>query len=488
MDSISNAQERSSEYAHADTAKNTSADISSILMNPSPVKTTSEADALRTTTPKQQGRPVFAIENDVVPYSSEDKEDSLLNDNEAQDERPVGQYDNQDTRENEVMREEQPAATEVEDIFDTLLKDMGLKVSRVGSKYDRDEKKWSDPFRHSKIYSKRGKRLDRRLKGLKNSYKGMKDAKASTDNDALENAQSEIRIWINELKVETENTLTSRLGDPQRGLEYFEEEPTRTILTDLYFNIIPKFVEVIKFGVDAHDAQGSIKTPALEEISDLLKFLYQLASGAVRQPSKAQPKPGKGQKYQVSQPTRELIPMVRQLRKKVFEELEVRHRTLASAEYERKQPERDRKRREEEEEEEAENLQRRKEIHGLQREALQRKLSEPNFGRILAADIEKEAAKAAVRSQRSMPFRYRTSSRQTPELHATANQEVEDDPFEDDDDEGYQRVHVFETNKNKRTIDGRNDEDRLKKWSKDERTYFIEGLRLHQGNMKPLPN
>jgi len=116
-------------------------------------------------------------------------------------------------------------------------------------------------------------------------------------------------------------------------------------------------------------------------------------------------------------------------------------------------------------------------------------LSEPLFGRLLAADIEREAAKAAERNQQLMPFRHRTSSQQTQERHASVDQEVEDDPFRDDD-EGYQRVHVFETEKNKRKIDGRNDEDRLKKWSEDERTYFIEGLRLYQGKIfaKPLCN
>jgi hypothetical protein len=152
----------------------------------------------------------------------------------------------------------------------------------------------------------------------------------------------------------------------------------------------------------------------------------------------------------------------------------------------RNQPERDRKRREKEEEEEAENRRRRKEIYRLQREALQRKLSEPLFGRIFAADIERETAKAAERNQQSMPFRHRTSSQQTQGRHASVDQEVEDDPFRDDD-EGYQRVHVFETEKNKRKIDGRNDEDRLKKWSVDERAYFIEGLRLYQGKITAMP-
>jgi hypothetical protein len=483
MGSISNAQARPGEHAGADTAGSTGADISGILTNLSPVKTTAEADVLRTSAHKQQGKPIFS----GVPDLSEDEEDDMLNDNKAQDHgEAMGQNDNQDADENDVVEQEQPAATELEDLFGTILEELNFKAARVGTKYDIKEKKWSVPFTHTSIYSVKGKRLDRRLQRLKTGYNGMKNAKASTDNDALENSQSKIKAVVDELRKEVEDTLSSRLGDPQRGLEYFEEQPTRTLLIDLYFKIIPDFVKVIKLGVNAHDAQGSIETPALEEISELLRFLYQLASGAVRQPSEAQPK---SQRYNTSQPTRELVPVVRQLQQKLLEELKSRNRKLAQAEYLRKQPERDRKRREKEEEEEAENRRRRKEIYRLQREALQRKLSEPLFGRLLAADIEREAAKAAERNQQLMPFRHRTSSQQTQERHTSVYQEVEDDPFRDDD-EGYQRVHVFDTEKNKRKIDGRNDEDRLKKWSEDERTYFIEGLRLYQGKIfaKPLCN
>jgi len=481
--SISNAQARPGEHADADTAGSTGADISGILMNPSPVKTTAEADLLRTTARKQQGKPPFL----GVLDPSEDEKDDMLNDNEDQDHgEAMGQNDNRDADENDVVEQEQPAATELENLFGTILEELNFKATRVGTKYDIEKKRWSVPSTHTGLCSAEGKRLDEGLQEMKTGYNGMKNAKASTNNDALENAQSKITAVIDGLRKEVEDTLSSRLGDPQRGLEYFEEQPTRTLLIDLYFNIIPGFVKVIKLGVDAHDAQGSIETPALEEISELLRFLYQLASGAVRQPSEVQPK---SQRYKTSQPTRELVPMVRQLRQKLLEELKSRNRKLAQAEYLRKQPERDRKRREKEEEEEAENRRRRKEIYRLQREALQRKLSEPLFGRLLAADIEREAAKAAEKNQQLMPFRHRTSSQQTQGRHASVDQEVEDDPFRDDD-EGYQRVHVFETEKNKRKIDGRNDEDRLKKWSEDERTYFIEGLRLYQGKIfaKPLCN
>jgi hypothetical protein len=480
VDSISNAQARPVKDADADTAGNTGADISGILMNPSPAKATTEADALRSTAHKQQDKTLFVIESERVRDMSEEEEDEMLNENEAQDHgEAMDQNDNQDADESDVVEQEQPASSELEDLFGTILEDMNFKATRVGTKYDIKEKRWSVPFIHAKIYSVNGKRLDRQLQRLKKSYKEMKSAKASTNNDTLENAQSNIKAVIDELRKEVEDALSSRLGDPQRGLEYFKEKPTRTLLTDLYFNLIPDFVKVIKIGVDAHDAQGSIETPALEEISELLKFLYQLASGAVRQPSEAQPK---SKQYKTSQPTRELAPMVRQLRQKLLEEMKGRNRKLAQAEYLRKQPERDRKRREKEEEEEAENRRRRNEIYRLQREALQQKLSEPLFGRILAADIEREAAKAAERNQQSMPFRYRTSSQQTQDRHASVDQEIEDDPFRDDD-EGYQRVHVFEREKTKRKIDGRNDEDRLKKWSEDERTYFIEGLRLYQGKI-----
>jgi hypothetical protein len=481
--SISNAQARPGEHADSDTAGSTGADISGILMNPSPVKTTAEADILRTTAHKQQGKPLFPD----VPDPSGDEEDDMFNDNEAQDHgEAMGQNDNQNADENDVVEQEQPAATELEDLFGTILEELNFKATRVGKKFENREKGWSVLFTHKRIRSAEGKSLNQRLQRMKTGYNGMKNAKANTNNDALENAQSKIKAVIDELRKEVEDTLSSRLGDPQRGLEYFEGQPTRTLLIDLYFKIIPDFVKVIKLGVDAHDAQGSIETPALEEISELLRFLYQLASGAVRQPSEAQPK---SHRYKTSQPTRELVPMVRQLRQKLLEELKSRNRKLAQAEYLRKQPERDRKQREKEEEEQAENRRRRKEIYRLQREALQRKLSEPLFGRLLAADIEREAAKAAERNQQLMPFRHRTSSQQTQERHASIDQEVEDDPFRDDD-EGYQRVHVFETEKNKRKIDGRNDEDRLKKWSEDERTYFIEGLRLYQGKIfaKPLCN
>jgi len=290
--------------------------------------------------------------------------------------------------------------------------------------------------------------------------------------------QTQIMVIIDSIKSAAEDIFTSKLGNPTRNIEYFCAKDTKDMLEDLYFGILPKFVGIIKNAVDFYSNQDPFETSGLQEITTLVKIVQDLSTEALQQPTDHQPQPkSKNATYQISQPTRHNLPLIREFHTRLFEELNRRERAEQLAEEERLRPEREqereRRRLEEEHRRSTENRRKIEAIHRRQKQEFEKKASEKLWGRILLDNIAEEEAKmAAARRDRS---RRKGKKRQiSPDL-GVVEQNEDIDPFADDPVE---RISVFGSNNT-------HENSRPRPLSNEDRNQFIDIMRYTQGKISP---
>ncbi|KAF4630482.1 hypothetical protein G7Y89_g7659 [Cudoniella acicularis] len=266
-----------------------------------------------------------------------------------------------------------------------------------------------------------------------------------------------------------------------------DEIPARTLLADLYFNIFPELLECIKLVVDVYGNDGFMDNYEVVELSKLVEVYYSLATVACHQPPRLQPKPkellslsknasGKSHSatFQISGPTREIIPAIRILREKLRVEVRTRARAERDARELARAPERQERRKEEEEKREAERRRRVNQRHLEQHNALARQYADPVWGHIMqekVADLE-ERAKLERRKKRHAA---RAKAMQGDDMDEGDNDpfdlNTDLDPFEDDDCE---RVSVFGKHNTR--------QKGSHPWSEEQKTMFINFMRVERGD------
>lgn len=375
------------------------------------------------------------------------------------------------------------------DLIDTKLLEKMLEVTnRVGHSLDIDNGKWKLCKKETTIYSTNGKRTVRLLKTLTTAYQNLLVAKDSGKKEVEVKIQGVIPEILNALNAETSQILKDRLGDPAIDIKYLDAKKTKTILTDLYFNIFPKLVQAVMAAAEAYGVGPSMDTSDLQEVIELVEMLHSLADRAVKQRPDLQPKPDdKENKYKIHQPTKDLLPMVRKLRKNLWKELNARihaernaeratqrqQQSQRSVDWEKMAPERDRTRRENESREKLEKRRRKRVIHKLQRQCLAKSLHSPVWGHVLVAEIMKEEQKAARKISQTAPMKHRAvQPNNAQELQQVDVEDVDYGPFGDDD--GYERVSVFGKNNTHQN-------SRPKPLSKEDQAEFIDCMRFQQG-------
>ena len=378
------------------------------------------------------------------------------------------------------------------------LEAMLKSLERVGCSLNMDTERWERKMRHHMLTGA-GRDIEPILESLLSTYEAIADARINRDNSALVTARTEAARLMELLQPEVDKILNTRLGNPALGTSYQSEEETQDILRDIYFIIVPKFMEIIKTGLEIWMPQKALPTRRLEEMSELVDYMYKLANKATKQPPTLSVR---RTGYLVSKPTRKMLPRLRELRQLLFMELKNRKER---AECDRKADELARLQDEKNKEDAlnwAKAEQRALEIKKLQRQALDKQLADPFWGPMLRSEIERQQALNAARKAeegmkiaRSQFLRQSQSSSTRSQRRTEAqfkdfvdrdelldnDEEEEEDPFAEDlvseiaDD--YERV----TNLFGDKTSNKANEKPQRSWSESERETLITAMRFHRG-------
>ncbi|KAG9247195.1 hypothetical protein BJ878DRAFT_213958 [Calycina marina] len=196
-------------------------------------------------------------------------------------------------------------------------------AATVGSTKRGDEVFWNQEAKtlKKKVWSAPGKRLIRRLHRLDNAYLALQDL----GEDDFDEAQGVIAATIMDVQNTVHDILRSRLGI-EGG--YFEAEPTRTMLIDVYFNLVPSLLQTIKHAIEIRNTQTFMTDAQIREIVALVTTLRELAIRATSQPKELQPE----HTYQMIKPVMKVTLLMEEVRKIFTQEIGKRARVLKAAE------------------------------------------------------------------------------------------------------------------------------------------------------------
>jgi hypothetical protein len=433
--------------------------ISEIPLNLSPMKVVRQLVGNATSTgkrqeaPKPKGRIMTA---NRLPELSADEDESEGDDGDAGEPALLVPEDE------EVEEEDQEVEETRRTPFDPDLIDRMWETSKkVGHKFSRENNTWSQDGKVQNISTPIGKKMTGQLQRLISSYEKLQNSKASQDEHAFGNVRREVEKEISALSEEAVASLTKRFcsgSDPKEA---------REMLTDLYFNLIPQCIHALKWGVGVYNNQGSMETPALQEILKLVDLLHNMANIAVTQPREIQPKPAEKSSYQISQPTRKNLRQIRDLQKEILKELSFRAREEQRPIEERLQAERGRQLLEDNERKEAElrrKLEERRRLQGESWRAVRDLYVSDALNPTLQTDMANfEAAREGNSRQGSSQLSYPRTSRGDSRRAGS-----------EESCQTVERVKVFPANNVKA-------DSSMKSLSKDDTLIFIDCMRYEQG-------
>jgi hypothetical protein len=350
-------------------------------------------------------------------------------------------------------------------IHKELLKRLLVRAGHVGQNFNAKQARLRQ--KKEKLCSGPGKRMNRQLEAISASYKALQSLKIARDQGPFREEHKKFEEAFSSLRHEADDVLFSGFSTDADTTEKTD------LLTDLYFHTLPQIILAIQNAVQIYDNEGSMETPDLQEISDLVKLLYDLASSAVQQPKEAQPKPkSKNHTYQISQPTRSNLPGIRSLEKMISVELRSRERAKELAEEERLRPERERRHREQQKREEADLRRKREERRRMQGKDwwdLQNDYFPEPWNQILQANIANLEAKSSSWRQETAA-RKGKGRQESVELGYAGTYGAE--PRHDGED--VERVSMFPEN-------NINEVSRLDSLTKEDMSIFIDCMRYEQG-------
>jgi hypothetical protein len=434
-------------------------DITGIFLTPSPIKVVREQEQLPTLTTQQQRpskpRDRAGIANSLPELSADEEE--LEGDAEAEASEEV------EGEEGRAAALEEPRKTP----FDPHLIERMWEISkRVGCKFDKDGQTWLQVKKTQILLTGPGKRMIEQLETLTAGYEALREGKTSRDKRAFRDAHNEVEEILNVLSTETRCILTKRLGSGPDSQKRLKET-----LTDLYFHLLPEFINALRNAVAAYNNQGSMETAELKEILRVVDLLHDLAEAAVNQPKERQPRPAaKSDTYRISMPTRNNFPSIRELKKVISAELSLREREEKRAEDELLRPEREKRLREEQERVHAEMCRKREERRRRQGESwwnVQNNHFPGPWNRILQADMARlEAASKGKGRQESVELGY---SR----VNLARSRCAYSQQSRSGSDQSVERVSVFPANNVK--------DSSMSSLSKEDTITFIDCMRYEQG-------
>ena len=445
--------------------------ISEILLHPSPVKpviATSQRQPTNRRSSQPQSRSMKTTSSARNRDRSSESRD-LEEDSEQDSEQDGEQNGDQNGETQEAADEPAPEVVEQHDGQDvescTTLKDiipnkkleaMLELVNRVGKRQYKSTNTWEVVKTHKIAFTVPGKRILRRLKSLVRTYTALLALGPAQEAHA-QSIRTEASRQLAALLKEAETVYRERLGSKNDVILHKERsnrlgstanivsEPElkriKSMLTDVYFFLVPNLVKVLKLSVEAYRDEEILETDAIKQVSDILDLLRKIGNRAIQQPKDIQLDYSG---YRTSSSIRAIIQDVRQLYKRLHVELgtEGRSKQIEAEAWKAGAVERQRKRAAEEEKE---RLARRREEHEIsrkQREAVEAKLRDPSLaGALLRKELEKGRMKeaerrAATSSQLNQQRSWQASVRQRSDaaMHSPDPFDVDYEPIKDYDD------------------------------------------------------
>ncbi|KAH6713937.1 hypothetical protein BKA61DRAFT_53254 [Leptodontidium sp. MPI-SDFR-AT-0119] len=437
-------------------------------MNPSPIKV---ARSINGQGPKRPS---------TEAGGSKDKKLKSGNDTPQESENEDGFDTEESEEEQEADPEGEPEGEPEEDYGGLLIKgrvldDMMSFADRVGHYFNRESMTWTKK-KAPIVCSHNGKRFMRRVEAIQKAYKTLRNAINAEDVQGSKEARHSVADLVQELQTESQSILTTRLGNPSHGIEFFDVHKTQTMLQDVYFHIIPGLLKVLKVATDVYPPKRSMKQSALRHLSVFTTMLEDLATAALLQPKIFQP--GAESKYDthhVRKPTSLIMPEIRTIQKALSGELAKRELVRKATKFEASQPERNRQVAEQERRQDEEIRRLRKENRRLQREAYETLCSEPRWGPLLRYKNEARNENALSQDLHSAS----RSGRNGRSQNVDDGQDIQDidDPFAEEEEDVVDgpRLSLFPKNNT-------NDSTHSRPLSEKEKETFVECMRTEHGD------
>ena len=430
--------------------------ISTILMNPSPIKPIPVTDL------RQMNKPAPNATRKDSDSGTEDEECDISRNGELQT-GPTGE-EGPDLDGEGLL------------IEDGVLDNMIDVADRVGHYYNKGSRSWTkkdSPL----VCSSNGKRFMRRAKGILQTYNNLRASLQSGNVEASEEAENLLADLVEELHTECHSILAKRLGNPALGIKFSNEATTRTMLQDIYFYIIPSLLKILRTATEVYPPKRSMDQTPLRHLYLFITMLADLASTALLQPRDHQPRQqSKSNSWNVTKPTSLLRPDIQRIKKAVSKEFAERELVQKADECERLRLKWARKAENQDRLKDAEIRQRRKEIRRKQREAYEQLVSQPFMSRLLKSKTE--ARKWHALSQGSYSPDQMEAGDGAHDIDYDKDLPIDDDPFaEEAVDHDGPRLSLFGTNNT-------NDTTHAKPLSEEEKGVFVECMIFEQGKPK----
>ena len=327
----------------------------------------------------------------------------------------------------------------------------------------------ADKSKFARVKSKSGQRLERRFQNLKKCYIRLRKLykRVECEEPNIQLTQADIDRMLAEIREEKDKILNQM---PHTASEAeMDEVATRSMLTEMYFILIPTMIGVLRLALQAHTTIGTLEDQALREVTELLTIIKSLVGACVDQPTEMQPK---STKYQTIQPYRQLYT---KLQKVTFAfQGELKRREAVSSQNKNKPTMSQEETAREREARRRRNRELRRAYERLTREHL----ADPILGKILRKKLgysqrtlEMSREKMRRKQQKSDP---EPEEPEDPGLE----EEEEDDPFLDIDEIAPnvtkpERIHVFGTG-------NYSDSNNAASWNDQEIQQLIDAMRWHR--------
>ena len=338
----------------------------------------------------------------------------------------------------------------------TLLNDLIEIAKQVGQKQDKRTKLFETITNISGLKSNAGRTLDTRLSELSNAYAELHLSMTGRSEISMHTSRRNISDHLKSLGDEVQRTLSNILTDPDIGKT--RPKMVKNVLIDLYFIVLPKWLECVRDATEICSEDGKMSLPSLEQLFHLSKLYCDLAGSAVGLEHN-QPTPGDiirrdrynhGLDFRVRQPVKAVLKEMQLLRQKFHRKLRIIDReAIESAKADQEQL-----RKENQEiipstnDEELRTLQlerERKRIADEESEEMEKQKLIRARHRQQRQDMERIQADHAIldASWRKRKYRHQSTAGSSAQDRGPFDVDEEDDPFSDN----YQRLKgVFPSN------------------------------------------
>ena len=205
----------------------------------------------------------------------------------------------------------------------SLLDDLIEEAGWVGHRQNKKTKSYDEIWVVKKPHSKAGPAIAAQLHNLSDAYEELRRSKTESSEAEIRATRAKVLECLERLGRRTESTLRTKLADAMQGFDGPDEEIVKRILIDLYFIVLPKWLECIKVAIEVYDEDGSMSLASLEQMQNLLRLYCSLAIAALQQLS--QPKAvdiipeissNRSRQFRIKQPSKDVLLQVQQLRMK----------------------------------------------------------------------------------------------------------------------------------------------------------------------------